>query len=355
VKRVVIMAGGTGGHVFPALAVADRLRAQGCQVSWMGTRAGLEARLVPAAGIPMDWIDAVAVRGKHWLHRLTLPWRLLRACWQAGWVLWRRKPDVVLGMGGFVAAPGGLMARLLGCPLVVHEQNRVPGTTNRFLARWARVVLEAFPDSFPPAVGARCTGNPLRAAIADLPARSRFAEDSAPLCLLVLGGSQGAKALNEVLPAAVAAAGVPLEVWHQTGTAAQTEVQQRYAEQGLQARVDAFIDDMAAAYAWADVAVCRSGAMTVSELCAAGLPAFLVPFPHAIDDHQTANARYLAEAGAAWVMPQAQWSAAGLAEELRRLHGQRELLPAMAARARALAKPDAAGEVAAICLQEARP
>lgn len=350
----MIMAGGTGGHIFPALAVAERLRAEGCVVTWMGTRNGLEARLVPAADIPIDWIGAVGVRGKGWWQRLTAPWRILLACVQAAWILLRRKPQVVLGMGGFVAAPGGLMAALLRIPLVIHEQNRVPGTTNRLLARMARAVLQAFPDSFAPAVGALHTGNPIRREISALPAKP-IADAARPLRLLVLGGSQGAKALNGLVPEAVAKSGVVFEVWHQTGAALLEYTRQRYAANGLPARVEAFVDDMAAAYAWADLAVCRSGAMTVGELCAAGLPAVLVPFPFAIDDHQTANARYLSEAGAADLLPQAQLDAAGLAERLSGLAAQRELLHAMAAKARALATPEATQQVAAVCLREAKP
>ncbi|BBL72241.1 UDP-N-acetylglucosamine--N-acetylmuramyl-(pentapeptide) pyrophosphoryl-undecaprenol N-acetylglucosamine transferase [Methylogaea oryzae] len=349
----MILAGGTGGHIFPALAVAEQLRRDGCQVTWMGTRTGLEAKLVPAADIPIDWIGAAGVRGKSLATRLLAPFRLAWACLQAAGILLRRKPHVVLGMGGFVAAPGGLMAWLLRRPLVIHEQNRVPGTTNRMLSRLAKAVLEAFPGSFPPAVGARCTGNPLRGNIVALPAKSASDADR-PLRVLVLGGSLGAKALNELLPEAAAAAGVPLDLRHQTGGALLDDTRRRYADKGVTARVEAFIDDMAAAYAWADLAVCRAGAMTVSELCAAGLPALLVPFPYAIDDHQTANARYLVDAGAAELMPQASLDAAALAAQLRRLADRRDLLAAMARQARALAKPDAAGQVANICLQQVR-
>lgn len=351
--RVMILAGGTGGHIFPALAVAERLRAEGCQVTWMGTRAGLEARLIPTTGIAIDWIGVSGLRGKSLGQRLLVPLRLMLACLQAGRIMLQRKPQVVLGMGGFVAAPGGLMAWLLRRPLVIHEQNRVPGTTNRILARLARVVLQAFPGSFPASLGAVCVGNPLREQIANIPAKPPL-DVSRPLRLLVLGGSLGAKALNELLPQALLAAGIPLEVRHQTGAAAREATQSDYAKLGLEASVEAFIDDMAAAYAWADLAVCRAGAMTVSELCAAGLPALLVPFPFAIDDHQTANARYLVDAGAACLMPQAQLSAALLAAELRRLADSRDVLASMAAAARALARPEAAQRVAEICLQEAR-
>lgn len=350
----MILAGGTGGHVFPALAVAERLRQSGCEVSWMGTQAGLEAKVVPAAGIPIDWIAAAGVRGKSWGQRLLAPWLLMRACCQAGRILLRRKPHVALGMGGYVAAPGGLMAWLLRCPLVIHEQNRIPGTTNRILARLAKAVLEAFPGSFPKETNAAWTGNPLRDRIAALADKPRSGTDGGSLHLLVLGGSLGAKALNELLPEAVAAAGVPLEIWHQTGQSAQEETRARYAEKGINARVEAFIEDMAAAYGWADLAVCRAGAMTVSELCAAGVPALLVPYPYAIDDHQTANALCLADVGAACLMPQATLDAQALAAKLRVLSENPELLAAMAGEARALAKPDAAGQVAAVCLRQAK-
>lgn len=350
--RVMILAGGTGGHVFPALAVANELRRQGCEVLWMGTRAGLEAKVVPAESIPMDWVSAAGLRGKRGGARLQAPFRLAWACVEAFAILWRRKPDVVLGMGGFVAAPGGLMAWLLRCPLVIHEQNRVPGTTNRWLARLAKRVLEAFPGSFPAGAGAECTGNPLRAAIAAIPQKS--IAGGGPVRLLVLGGSLGAQVLNETVPDAVAQAGLPLEVRHQTGSALLETTRQRYAELGLPAQVEPFIEDMAAAYAWADLVVCRAGAMTVSELSAAGLPAVLVPYPHAIDDHQTANARYLAEAGAAYLLPQPQLTAAGLATLLRNLASNPEKLAVMGAKAKTLARPAAARAVADICLQEAK-
>lgn len=351
--RIMILAGGTGGHIFPALAVAELLRSEGCQVTWMGTRTGLEAKLIPSANIPIDWVGVSGLRGKSWGQRMLAPLRLLRACFQAARILWQRKPQVVLGMGGFVAAPGGLMAWLMRCPLVIHEQNRIPGSTNRLLMRLARVVLEAFPGSYPQKVTAICTGNPIRNAIARLPQKAT-GDISQPLHLLVLGGSLGAKALNELLPEAVSLAGIRLDVWHQTGSAMLESTRLAYSNKGLNAWVDDFIEDMAAAYTWADLVVCRAGAMTISELCAVGLPALLVPLPHAIDDHQTANARYMTDAGAACLLPQAQTDAAKLATELRRLSEQREVLAQMAVQARALAKPQAARLVADICLKQAR-
>ncbi|WP_221065554.1 undecaprenyldiphospho-muramoylpentapeptide beta-N-acetylglucosaminyltransferase [Methylomagnum ishizawai] len=348
--RIMILAGGTGGHVYPALAVARELLDAGHDVVWMGTRTGLEARVVPAAGIPMEWLSVAGLRGKGWRGKLTAPFMLLRAFRQALGILRRVKPDAVLGMGGFVSGPGGLLARMLGIPLVLHEQNRIPGTTNRWLARRASVVLEAFPDSFPAKMGARCVGNPLRREIVAggaTPPR----EDVAAVRLLIVGGSLGAKALNETVPEALARIGLPIAIRHQTGAALREETQALYARHGLPAQVDAFVEDMAAAYAWADLAICRAGAMTVSELAATGVPAILVPYPHAIDDHQTQNARYLADAGAAVLLPQPELNPERLAAELKALIGDPARLATMKTQATALARPEAARVVAAICLE----
>ncbi|MVF22043.1 undecaprenyldiphospho-muramoylpentapeptide beta-N-acetylglucosaminyltransferase [Methylocaldum sp. BRCS4] len=349
--RLMIMAGGTGGHVYPALAVARELLARGHEVVWMGTRSGLEARVVPAAGIPVEWLSVSGLRGKGWLAKLGFPFMLTKACLQALFILRRVKPSVVLGMGGFVSGPGGLMARLLGIPLVLHEQNRIPGTTNRWLARRAQVVLEAFPDSFAPKLGALCTGNPVRQEIVFLKREIGAGWDE-PLKILVLGGSQGARALNEIVPEALARVEMPIRVFHQTGEAMRAKTAVRYAQLRLSARIEAFVEDMAEAYAWADLVVCRSGAMTISELTAAGLPSILVPYPYAIDDHQTHNARYLVDNGAAVLIPQAELSAERLAEEITALMQEPARLKAMAERASALAKPDAAQVVAEICLNE---
>jgi UDP-N-acetylglucosamine--N-acetylmuramyl-(pentapeptide) pyrophosphoryl-undecaprenol N-acetylglucosamine transferase len=349
--RLMIMAGGTGGHVYPALAVARELLARGHEVVWMGTRSGLEARVVPAAGIPVEWLSVSGLRGKGWLAKLSFPFMLTKACLQALFILRRVKPSVVLGMGGFVSGPGVLMARLLGIPLVLHEQNRIPGTTNRWLARRAQVVLEAFPDSFAPKLGALCTGNPVRQEIVFLKREIGAGWDE-PLKILVLGGSQGARALNEIVPEALARVEMPIRVFHQTGEAMRAKTAVRYAQLRLSARIEAFVEDMAEAYAWADLVVCRSGAMTISELTAAGLPSILVPYPYAIDDHQTHNARYLVDNGAAVLIPQAELSAERLAEEITALMQEPARLKAMAERASALAKPDAAQVVAEICLNE---
>lgn len=356
---IVIMAGGTGGHVFPALAVAEQLRAWSLPVVWLGARQGLEAKLVPQAGIPIEWIEVAGLRGKGWRRRLTAPLMLAKALAQAGGALRRLQPRVVLGMGGFASGPGGLMARLLGIPLVVHEQNAIAGMTNRWLSRVASRVLEAFPGAFPPPCGAQAVGNPVRAAIAALPEPAqRFADRrGAPTRLLIVGGSQGALALNQLVPAALALA-PPAErpqVWHQAGGALLEPAARAYREAGVAVRLEPFIDDMAAAYSWADLVLCRAGALTIAELAAAGVGAVLVPFPYAVDDHQTANARFLERGGAAVVAPQAELTAARLAELLRELLGDRERLLRMAQAARALARVDAAERVAAVCLEQARP
>jgi UDP-N-acetylglucosamine--N-acetylmuramyl-(pentapeptide) pyrophosphoryl-undecaprenol N-acetylglucosamine transferase len=353
VARVMILAGGTGGHIFPALAVAEELRARGCELRWMGTPAGMEARLVPNADIPIEWLSVAGFRGKGLLAKAQAPFKLLLACWQAGRILRRYKPDVVLGMGGFVAGPGGLMAKLLGVPLVIHEQNRIPGTTNRLLLKCARKVLEAFPGSFTGKAGALCVGNPLRRAIAEaVPPEKPVREGE--LHLLVVGGSLGAKALNEAVPEALALVNGKFVVRHQTGEAMRADTAAHYARVGVAAEVTAFIQDMAEAYRWADVVVCRAGAMTVSELAAAALPAILIPFPYAIDDHQTANARYFSESGAAVLMPQSELTPERLAERLNAFMLDRETLAAMSQKIYALAKPGAAQSVADICLREAR-
>lgn len=358
--RVMILAGGTGGHVYPALAVARELLADGHEVLWMGTRTGLEARVVPAAGIPVEWLSVSGIRGKGWRGKLAAPFMLARACLQALAILRRAKPDVVLGMGGFVSGPGGLLARALGIPLVLHEQNRVPGTTNRWLARWANVVLEAFPNSFPAKTGARCVGNPLRREIA-ASGKLRVASDESAAAssptprILVVGGSLGAKALNENVPEALSRIGIPIQVRHQTGPAMREETENRYARSGIDARVEAFVENMAEAYAWADLAICRAGAMTVSELSAAGLPAILIPFPYAIDDHQTQNARYLADAGAAVLLPQTELTPERLAAEIQAVFADPERPRAMAEHAMALAKPEATRTVADICLECLKP
>lgn len=349
--RIVVMAGGTGGHVFPALAVADELRARGVEVSWLGTRRGLEAEVVPRAGFPIDYIQVAGLRGKGGLSWLAAPLRLVIALAQGLAVIRRRHPAAVLGMGGFVAGPGGLAAWLLRRPLLIHEQNARAGLTNRLLAPLARRVLEAFPGSFAAGRSALHTGNPLRREFVQSASGEHApAAHPGPLRLLVVGGSLGAARLNEVVPQALAAlpADERPEVWHQAGPRNIEQARAAYAEQGIAVRVEPFIDDMAAAFGWADVVLCRAGAMTVAELAASGVPSILVPYPFAVDDHQTANARYLADQGAAILLPQPQLSVEHLGEILRGLTPA--VLDKMAAAARRLALPEATRRVADECL-----
>jgi len=355
-RPVLIMAGGTGGHVFPALAVAAELSARGIAVSWLGTQRGLESRVVPAAGYPLETMRVSGLRGKGVLRMLYAPFMLMVALLQALIIQLRLRPRAVLGMGGFAAGPGGVIAWLLRRPLLIHEQNSVAGLTNRWLAPLARTVMEAFPGSLPARRHALHTGNPVRAEITRLPAPAeRFAARSGALRVLVIGGSLGARALNEVMPAAVRqlAAGTQLQLHHQTGSADRASVQAAYAALDADARVDAFVEDMAAAYSWADVVICRSGALTVAELAVVGVASVLVPFPHATDDHQTGNARFLADAGAAILMPQNEMSAEKLAGLLGDFSQQRNILLEMACRAHQLAMPDAARRVAEQCLRAA--
>lgn len=353
--RVTIMAGGTGGHVFPALAVANEMKARGWQVSWLGTPNSFESRTVPAQGFELDTIAAFRLRGQGWGDRLLAPLRLLRAMVQAMQALRKRRPQLVLGMGGFVTGPGGLVSRLLGIPLVVHEQNAIPGLTNRWLARLAQCVLEAFPNSFPDRVGARAVGNPIRKEIAMLPA-PRPIDAQRPVHLLVMGGSLGAQALNEKVPLALARlrAGDCPAVRHQAGRGKADVTREAYAAAAVVAEVSEFVDDMAAAYQWADLVICRAGALTVSELMAAGVAAILVPFPFAVDDHQTVNAGCLTRADAAILMPQATLTAERLADQLAELIQDRPRLHRMAVNAYALSRRDATRTVADICEECAR-
>ena len=351
---ILIMAGGTGGHLFPALALARSLRAHSVEVVWLGTRRGIEARLVPAEGIDIEWLSVGGLRGKGWKTRLAAPWRLAVALWQALGVMRRRRPRVVVGLGGFVTGPGGVAAWLTRRPLIIHEQNAIAGFTNRALAPLAREVFEAFPGSFGPGVRARAIGNPVRREIASLaPPRERLAGRTAPVRVLVIGGSQGAVRLNTVVPFALAraAATCRLEVRHQAGERWLAACRQSYVEAGIKADVQPFITDMAEAYAWADLVICRAGALTVSELAAAGLGAVLVPFPAAVDDHQTHNARLLVRQGAAVLMPERELTAERLAAELERLCAERGRLLEMGERARELARPDATERLAESCLK----
>ncbi|MCC6472786.1 MAG: undecaprenyldiphospho-muramoylpentapeptide beta-N-acetylglucosaminyltransferase [Burkholderiales bacterium] len=348
-RTLMIMAGGTGGHVFPALAVAERLRASGWRIVWLGSRAGMEARLVASRGYPMAYADFAGLRGGGVAAWALLPLRLVRALWQAAAAIFTHRPDVLLGMGGFQSFPGAAVAVLLRRPLAIHEQNAVAGLANRVLARFAARVLAGFPGAL---AGAAAVGNPVRAEIACLPApKERYAGRSGPLRLLAIGGSRGAQALNEVMPAALAAlpAGSRARVRHQSGAGRAAALAAAYRAAGIEAEVEEFVDDMAGAYRDADLVVCRAGAATVAELAAAGVASVLVPYPHAVDDHQSANARYLSQAQAAILLPQGEFTPARLAQILRGL--DRETLLAMAARARARAKPDATEALARACME----
>jgi UDP-N-acetylglucosamine--N-acetylmuramyl-(pentapeptide) pyrophosphoryl-undecaprenol N-acetylglucosamine transferase len=349
-RPILIMSGGTGGHVFPALAVAEELRARGCAVAWLGTRAGLEARVVPPTGIPVYWISVSGLRGKGLWRQLSSPFMLLWALAQAARLMLRVKPAAVLGMGGFTTGPGGLVAWLLRRPLLIHEQNSVAGLTNRLLAPLAVVVLEAFPGSLR---NAHHTGNPVRRSISALAFRDPEVRSRRPR-LLVVGGSLGAAAFNEGVPLALAALaheGRP-EVWHQTGLRHIDAARRAYEAAGVEVRLDAFIDEMADAYQWADLVLCRAGALTIAELAAVGVASILVPYPHAVDDHQTHNAAYLVEAGAAVLLPQAQMSVERLQQELQLLQQPQRLID-MAQRARTRAMPEAAQRVADYCMRAA--
>ncbi len=350
---ILIMAGGTGGHVFPALAVARELRQHDEEIVWLGTRRGIEAELIPAENIPLEVTRVAGLRGKGLLTWLLAPFKLMVALFDAIAVVRRRRPKVVLGMGGFASGPGGLAAWLLRKPLVIHEQNSVAGLTNRLLAGFAREVLEAFPGSFSAGVRTRLVGNPVRPDIAALPAPAeRLRDRSGALRILVLGGSLGAKALNETVPQAIALLdeNARPEILHQAGKATLDVARAAYAESGVDATIEPFIADVAAAYAWADIAICRAGALTVSELAAAGLGAILIPYPSAVDDHQTTNARYLVDAEAAILMPQSELTPAKMAGEIRRCIDDRSVVLARAQRARELARPEATREVADLCL-----
>lgn len=355
-RPVMIIAGGTGGHVFPGLAVAEELRRRGVPVVWMGTRQGLEARVVPAAGIVIEWLDVRGLRRRGVGGWLAAPWMVARATLQALRIMRRHRPRSVLGMGGYVSGPGAAAAKLLGIPLLIHEQNAVPGFTNRKLSALAVRVMTGFADALDGGDKVVHTGNPVRAAIAAVPAPAHRARGDGPLHLLVLGGSQGAAALNEAVPAALAKLDAKLrpQVWHQAGGQHVDTVLPLYRQQGIDARVEPFIDDMAAAYGWADLAICRAGALTVAELAAAGVPAVLIPFPFAVDDHQTANARHLVARDAAVLFPQDHLTVERLAAVLVELLGDRQHLQTMASNARALGMPDAAARVAALCVEVGR-
>ncbi|MBU4519171.1 MAG: undecaprenyldiphospho-muramoylpentapeptide beta-N-acetylglucosaminyltransferase [Gammaproteobacteria bacterium] len=348
----LIMAGGTGGHIFPGLAVAEALRERGWRVHWLGAPGSMESRLVPPRGFPLELIDFGGVRGKGLKTLFLLPLRLLRAFWQALQVVRRVKPDVLVGLGGYITFPGGMMGTLLGKPLVLHEQNSVAGMANKVLAGIADRVFTAFPGVFKKA---EWVGNPLRAGFLRQPAPEvRFAGRSGPLRLLVVGGSLGAKALNDTVPLALAlipSAQRP-QVTHQSGEKQIEALRANYTAAGVLAELTPFIDDTAQAFADADLIVCRAGASTVTEIAAVGAAALFVPFPHAVDDHQTSNARFLCDSGGAWLVPQTELTPASLAQKLQTL--QREQLMEMAGKAKQMEKTNAVAAVVSACEQLAK-
>jgi UDP-N-acetylglucosamine--N-acetylmuramyl-(pentapeptide) pyrophosphoryl-undecaprenol N-acetylglucosamine transferase len=352
---VMMMAGGTGGHIFPALAVAKALEAKGYRVSWLGTQAGLEARIVPAAGIPLHNLSVRGLRGKSLTSIVSGVARLIWSIEQATFLMLRHRPSLVIGMGGYVAAPGGVAAMLMGRPLFIHEQNAVAGSTNRWLRRIASRVFAAFDGAFDASVNAEVVGNPVRSEIAAVGEQRQAFDGQRDLRVLVLGGSQGALAINRVIPDAVAQfetneASYGLSVWHQVGKAHTADVGAMYAARGItHVRISPFIEDMAAAFAWADVVVARAGALTCSELLAAACPAALIPLPIAIDDHQRKNAQHLVNAGAAIVIEQDNLNASDLSSQWAQWLRQPETLAAMSRAAKQAAKTDATARIVQAC------
>ena len=354
-KRLLIMAGGTGGHVYPALAVADLLRGEGHQVEWLGSVRGIENRVIPEAGIKLHAINVSGLRGKGKLSLIAAPFKLVKALWQAYKVLKQVKPDAVLGMGGFASGPGAVAAWLLNKPLVIHEQNAVAGFTNSQSRRFATRILQAFPKAFKTGAQGQVVGNPIRGPILDVAAPDeRFVARNGAINCLVVGGSLGALAINDMVPQAVAQ--LPADerpnLWHQSGPTHLERCQKAYADAGVEAEVVPYIEAMDEAYAWADLVICRAGALTVSEIAIAGVPALFIPFPHAVDDHQTANAQYLVNAKGAELIAQKNLTAEVLSLWLKQHQSRTDLL-AMANASRSQAKPDATRQVADICLEVA--
>jgi UDP-N-acetylglucosamine--N-acetylmuramyl-(pentapeptide) pyrophosphoryl-undecaprenol N-acetylglucosamine transferase len=348
-NRVLIMAGGTGGHVFPGLAVAKRLLAENVEVHWLGTQQGLEAKLVPDAGIPLHFISISGIRGKGIKNLLTAGPRLLIAVTQAARLIRKLKPDLILGMGGFASGPGGIASWLLGYPLVIHEQNAKPGTTNKWLAKVAKKILEGFPNTFLKRENVMTVGNPVRSEIIEIAVPKRG--NKARFALLVVGGSLGASAINTLLPQALALLPESMrpEIYHQTGEKHYADTIAAYQQAKVSAKIVPFIKEMHEAYAWADIVLCRSGALTIAELCAAGLGAVLVPFPHAIDDHQTANANFMAKQNAALLVQQSALTADKLADILQEFIQSPERCQVMAEAAYQLRMVDATDKVLSIC------
>ncbi len=349
---VLIMAAGTGGHVFPALALAQALQDQNINVEWLGTRQGLEARILPNAGLAqhLHCINIRGLRGKNALSLLTAPFKILQATWQTWRILRTYRPSLVIGMGGYVTGPGAFAAWLARIPLIIHEQNAIPGLTNRWLARlFARQVLTAFPNTFPKHPHTLHLGNPLRSDILAIPPRTQV---HSPLHILIIGGSLGAKALNDTIPQALYQLKLPIEVWHQTGETHIADMRTAYAQAPFKATVEGFIQHMGYAYQWADLVICRAGALTVSELAQAGVASLLIPYPHAVDDHQTHNARFLAEQGAAILISQTELTVAHLSQQLNELLTDSQRLLNMGKKAAACAMPQALTQMTKLCLEQ---
>ena len=358
-RPIMIMAGGTGGHVFPGLAVAKEICNRSGSVVWMGTRNGLEGRLVPEAGIEVEWISVSGLRGRGFFAWIIAPFRLALAIFQAFTALRRQRPAVVLGVGGFVSGPGGIAAWLAGSPLLIHEQNAVAGTTNRILARFSQRVFQAFPNSFPKNIDVELIGNPVRSEILDLYSSSEqvlprsFADADRKPRLLIVGGSQGARTLNLNVPEALA--NLPetmnLDVWHQTGQGLE-EARDAYAKHHIESRLSVFLEDMKAAYAWADLVICRAGALTISELTVAGLGAILIPYPYATDNHQLHNAKHFVSGGAGVIIKQDEFTPARLSEVLKQIFSHpNNVLSRFSERAHSQARPKAAESLAKACFQ----
>ena len=351
-KTLLVMAGGTGGHIFPGLAVAQYLSGQGWNIHWLGTDKRMEADLVPQYGYPISFVNIAGFRNKGWQTWLKTPFKLMQSIIQSIKILRAINPDVVLGMGGYASGPGGVAAWLLRKPLVLHEQNAVAGMTNRFLSYIATEVLSAFPGAFKPSIKHQVVGNPLRSDIIAI--ESVIPEQPAvSKKVLVVGGSLGAQILNEVVPQAMKQIKLQnIDVWHQTGAGKEEKVLNSYHDYGLlgeRVKVSEFIDDMASAYQWADVVICRAGALTVSELAMAAKPAVFVPLPHAVDDHQTKNAMYLVSCGAAKLLPQSEFNGTTLAQMLNSLFVSDKVIQSMSKAAHDAAHADATVKVAQIC------
>ena len=347
--HLMVMAGGTGGHVFPALAVAKELQKQGVRITWLGTRRGLEARVIPENGIDIEWVTVEGLRGKGALSLLLAPFELLRAMWQSGVAIRRVKPDCILGMGGFVAGPGGLVGRLMGRPLVVHEQNAVAGLTNQALAKIANRVLTGFPSVEGLPAHATWLGNPVRKTIAT---KAAISTEDSHINVLIIGGSQGAHSFNQKLPQVFADLGADnLNIWHQSGRGRSSDVVDNFAQVNIVAKVSEFIDDMASAFEWADVLVCRAGAMTIAECCAAAKPALLIPYPFSAGDHQIKNAQVMVDVGAGLMVMNDEITTEKMQGALTDILVSKKKLIEMGEKAHSLHKPDALKKVVDVCLE----